>query len=121
MDPSPAVPTQLDDGTDLERFLTDTAVALVEFYTKGCTKCQAMEPVLGNVSRATGIDVGLLNPGSDLALVDRFDIKSVPTLVLFEDGTEIARLADGFVETATVVEFLSTHVPHAVDGPQSGE
>lgn len=114
MGSSSTSPVRLENGSDLDRFLAETDAALVEFYTKGCPKCQAMEPVLGNVARATGIDVGLLNPGADLGLVDRFEIQSVPTLVLFENGDAIARLADGFVGTAAVVEFVSKHVPHVV-------
>ncbi len=116
MKPSNAGPRRLDDGTDLHEFLGETDVALVMFYTVGCGKCQAMEPVLGTVSRATGVEIGLCNPGDDLGLVEAYDIRSVPTLVLFEDGESVARLADGFVQTATIVEFLSTHVPSAVEG-----
>lgn len=113
MDGTPK-PTRLEDGPDLDAFLERHDVALVEFYTKGCAKCQAMEPVLGNVARATEIPVGLLNPGNDIGLVDQFDIDSVPTLILFRDGTELARRAEGFVGADDVVAFLETHVSNAV-------
>ena len=99
-------PTRLEDGTDLDAFLADHDVALVEFYTAGCSMCQAMEPVLGTVARATGVAVGMINPGDDIGLVDRFDISSVPTVVLFEDGDEIARRAEGFVGADEVVSML---------------
>lgn len=108
-------PTRLADGDDLDAFLEDHAVALVECYTSGCSKCQAMEPVLGNVARATGVPVGLVNPGDDLTLVERFAIDSVPTLLCFENGTEVGRLAEGFVGADDVVAFLEANVPHAVD------
>ncbi|MXV61102.1 conjugal transfer protein TraF [Natronorubrum sp. JWXQ-INN-674] len=114
MDGTPK-PTRLADGDDLDAFLERHDVALVEFYTSGCSKCQAMEPVLGNVARATGISVGLVNPGDDIPLVDRFDIDSVPTLLLFEDGDERVRVADGFVGGDELVAVLETHVPNAVD------
>ncbi|SDK92082.1 thioredoxin family protein [Natronorubrum texcoconense] len=108
-------PTRLEDGADLDAFLEDRTVALVECYTSGCSKCQAMEPVLGNVARATGIPVGLVNPGDDLSLVDRFEIDSVPTLLCFENGREVGRLAEGFVGADAVVTFLEATVPGAVD------
>lgn len=101
-----AKPTTLADGDALEAFLADHEYALVEFYTSGCSMCQAMEPVLGNVARATGVPVGLCNPGDDIGLVERFEIRSVPTLVCFEDGTEIARRAEGFVSADAVVAML---------------
>lgn len=43
----------------------------------------------------------------------------MPTLVLFDDEEPVARLADGFVGADDVVEFLSTHVPHAVETSRS--
>lgn len=107
-------PTRLEDGGDLDAFVDEHGVALVEFYTKGCERCNAMVPVLGNVARVTDVSIALLNPGNDITLVDRFDIRSVPTLVLFEDGEEVGRLAEGFMKTKAVVSFLESHVPGAV-------
>lgn len=106
-----AKPVRLADGDELDRFVTAHDVALVEFYTNGCPKCQAMEPVLGNVARETAVPVGLVNPGDDLSLIDRFDIESVPALVLFRDGTPIAHVADGFLGGDEVDDFLAPHVP----------
>lgn len=108
-------PTRLADGAALEAFLDDNDVALVEFYTEGCSMCQAMEPVLGNVAQATGVAVGMLNPREDVELIERFDVRSVPTLLLFRDGTEIARKAEGFQGADAVVSFLETHAPAAAD------
>jgi len=70
-----------------------------------------MEPVLGNVARAAGVAVGLVNPGDDLALLERFDVRSVPTLVLFAGGEPVATTADGFLGTGVVVEFVETNAP----------
>lgn len=104
-------PTYLDDSADLDAFVADNDVALVEFYTAGCSMCQAMEPVLGNVSKATDVAVGLVNPGDDIGLVDRFDVRSVPTLVLFVDGEPVARKAEGFQGAGDVIAFLRTNAP----------
>ena len=112
-------PTRLADGDDLDAFLAEEDVALVEFYTNGCAKCQAMEPVLGNVARATEVSIGMVNPGDDLSLLDRFAIQSVPTLVLFIDGEEAARLAEGFQGGDDVVSFLEAHAPEAVGAESS--
>ena len=111
----PPKPTRLETGDDLDAFLADRDVALVEFYTSGCSMCQAMEPVLGNVARATGVPVAMVNPGDDIGLVERFDIRSVPTLILFADGEEIDRRAEGFVGADAVVAMLEDGVPGAVE------
>lgn len=108
-------PSRLETGDDLDDFVETHDVALVEFYTSGCALCQAMEPVLGNVARATDVAIGMVNPGDDIELADRFDIRSVPTLILFEEGTETARLAEGFQGGDAVTGFLAAHVPDAVN------
>lgn len=90
-------PVHLADEADLEAFLSESDVALVEFYTDGCGICQSMEPVLGNVARAIDVRVGLINPRDDPPLVERFDVRSVPLFVLFVDGEPVGRLAEGFV------------------------
>jgi len=106
-------PERLDDGDALATFVDDDP-ALVEFYTAGCPKCRAMEPVLGNVARATGVAVGLVDPGDDPALLERFDVRSVPVLVLFAGGEPVATTADGFLGTEAVVAFVETNAPGSV-------
>lgn len=90
-------PTQLADEAALDAFRTEADVALVDFYTNGCGICQSMEPVLGNVAQALDVSVGLINPRDDPSLIERFDVRRVPLLVLFVDGNAVARRDDGFV------------------------
>lgn len=99
-------PVRVADGDELDDVLATHDRVLVEFYTKGCTLCQAIEPVLGNVARETGITVAMVNPGDDVSLVDDWQIRSAPTLVLVEDGAEVARLADGFQGGSAIEAFL---------------
>jgi thioredoxin-like negative regulator of GroEL len=99
-------PMRVADGDELDAVLASHDTVLVEFYTKGCTLCQAIEPVLGNVARETGIPVAMVNPGEDVSLVDEWNVRSVPTLALVADGEEIARLADGFQGGDAIEAFV---------------
>jgi len=101
-------PVDLDDEAELDEFVGTNQVALVEFYTEGCGVCASMEPVLSNVARASGAAVGLVNPRDDPVLVDRFDVRSVPTLVLFADGKPVARRAEGFVGADELVSWVDS-------------
>ncbi|AHG02979.1 thioredoxin [Halobacterium sp. DL1] len=102
-------PIRAADGAELRAVLEAHDRVLVEFYTKGCAMCQAIEPVLGNVARQTGITVVMANPGDDVELVDEWSIRSAPTLVLVEDGEEVARLAEGFQGGDDIEAFLDEH------------
>ena len=111
-----ATPTPKPRDVDAREFpaelrdaVADHDLVLVDFYTKGCSLCQAIEPVLGNVARGTGITVVMVNPGHDIELVDEWSIRSAPTLVLVEDGEEVARLAEGFQGGDDIEAFLDEH------------
>ncbi|MFB6126634.1 MAG: thioredoxin family protein [Halolamina sp.] len=99
-------PVHVDDRAELDELVADEDRLLVDFYTKGCTLCQAIEPVLGNVARATDATVALFNPRNDLDAVEEFDVRSVPTLVLFEDGDRLRSMADGFQGAQSIVDFV---------------
>jgi thioredoxin-like negative regulator of GroEL len=100
-------PARLADEDDLDAFISESDVALVEFYTEGCGICRSMEPVLGNLARELDAAVGLINPRDDPPLVERFDVRSVPLFVLFVDGSPVARLADGFISGDDLAAWVS--------------
>ncbi|MHB9288133.1 thioredoxin family protein [Halobacteriales archaeon Cl-PHB] len=104
-------PTHLSDSADLDAFVAEHEVALVEFYTEGCSKCAAMEPILSGVARTSDLAVGLVNPRDDPALIDRFEVSSVPLLVVFVDGDPVARRAEGFQGVDAVREFVAASRP----------
>lgn len=105
---SPDAPVLIDSRDQLDALLTDHDSVLVMVRTAGCAVCKSMSPILDNVARATGVTVAEFNPREDLDSVADFDVRSVPTFLLFADGDEIDRLADGFVPTADLVEFAES-------------
>jgi thioredoxin 1 len=99
-------PIRVETAADLDATVADHDRVLVEFYTEGCGACASMEPVLSIAARETGVPVVLVNPRDDPVLIERYDVRSVPTLVLFERGAEVERLADGFVGAERLIEFV---------------
>lgn len=102
-------PVHLDDADDLDAFVANAEVALVEFYTEGCGICASMEPVLGNVAQTTAAAVGLVNPRDDPQLIERFDVRGVPLLVVFVDGEPVERRDDGFVPGDELAAWLDEY------------
>jgi len=105
--PEPRKPTILADGAAVDAFVAANRLALVELYTSGCGICASMEPVLGIVAKASDAAVGLVNAGDDLDLAARFSVRSVPTLLLFEDGELIERWESGFVGADVLIEAIA--------------
>ncbi|WP_336362978.1 thioredoxin family protein [Halalkalicoccus salilacus] len=105
-------PIRAETGEELDALVEEHDLVLAEFYTKGCAKCNAIEPVLGNVARATDVVVVMINPVTDLSLVEEYDVTSVPALVLFEGGERVGHLTEGFQGTEELLEFIEEHADH---------
>ncbi|GGN22789.1 thioredoxin family protein [Halarchaeum nitratireducens] len=107
---TPTTPVAVETGADIDAFVAANDVALVDVYRPGCTLCDAIEPIVGAVAKASGVAVATCNPQRDLDVVDDYDIRSVPTLLLFVDGELVGRLAEGFQGTDAVFAFLAEHL-----------
>jgi thioredoxin 1 len=107
---TPDRPTPLTDAEDLASFRDSDEVVLVEFYTDGCGICASMEPVISGLARDPDLAVGTINPRDDPHLVDAFDVRSVPLLVLFRDGAVVARRSDGFVGVDELRQWVDANL-----------
>jgi thioredoxin 2 len=68
-----------------------------------------MAPVLERTAqqRATTLQVGKVNSDEQPELAGRFNIRSIPTLILFRDGKELARQS-GAVDASTLDRWLDS-------------
>jgi thioredoxin 2 len=66
---------------------------LVDFYADWCGPCKIMAPVLDAVAqaRAGGVLVAKLDTDRNPAVARRFQIASIPTLIVFRGGREVGR------------------------------
>jgi thioredoxin 1 len=68
-------------------------VILVDFWASWCAPCKMMAPVLNDVSDALSGNkiVGKVNVEVARAVSAKYNIRSIPTMILFKDGKEINR------------------------------
>ncbi len=80
---------------------------LIEFWKPGCRFCDQINPVVESLSKEFGdkLKVKKVNTEASPNLAGLYKIKSVPTLILMEDGREIRRTS-GAKSRGAMLEFL---------------
>ena len=82
---------------------------LVDFWAPWCGPCLTMAPTLERTAqqRATSLQVGKVNTDEQQELAGRFNIRSIPTLILFREGREVARQS-GAMDATTLGRWLDS-------------
>ena len=67
---------------------------LVDFWAVWCGPCQMIAPILDEIAeeQAGKVQIGKLNIDDNLDVTRRYDVMSIPTLILFKDGEAKVRL-----------------------------
>jgi thioredoxin 1 len=70
-----------------------SGVALVDFWAEWCGPCRAFAPILDEIAAEyhDKITVGKLNVDEGRNTAAKYQIRAIPTLVMFRDGKEVER------------------------------
>lgn len=80
--------------SNFDNYIKESTVpVLVDFYADWCAPCMRMKPVLALFAKDYGDEfrIGTVNIDSEIELAERYNIQSIPTLLVFKDGKIISK------------------------------
>jgi thioredoxin 1 len=86
--------TALTDATFDETVQASSEPVIVDFWAEWCRPCKMISPILEEIAadHEGALRVAKLNVDDNPDITRRFDVMSIPTLIVFQDGQAKKRL-----------------------------
>ena len=101
----------LTDSTFDEEIAGSDDVVIVDFWAEWCGPCKMIAPILEEIAseHAGKVTVAKLNVDDNPDAARRFEVMSIPTLIVFKDGQPVRRLI-GAKGKGQLLEELSEYI-----------
>jgi thioredoxin 1 len=89
-----AHPADVQDATFEKEVLQNSTPTLVDFWAPWCGPCRMVAPIVEEIAGEYDgkLNVRKMNTDENLQVPGRFGITGLPTLVVFKNGEEVARI-----------------------------
>ena len=89
-----------------QEVLNNEGKVLVDFWAPWCAPCRMLSPVIEELAEELrSIKVGKVNVDEEGELAQRYNIYSIPTIIIFENGKPIKQIS-GFVPKQRLLDLL---------------
>jgi len=86
-------PVHVEGGDHLRDLTEGHDVVLVDFYADWCGPCKMLEPVVETIAAETPATVAKVDVDAHQQLAAQYQVRGVPTVVLFADGEPVERFS----------------------------
>ncbi len=97
---------EVTDQTFEQEVLNSDIPVLIDFYADWCVPCRIFSPIVEEVAQENSdIKVVKVNVDESQAITTKYQIMSMPTLVVIKDGNEVAR-SIGIISKSEILNMI---------------
>jgi len=106
-----AEPFEVTDATFQADVLQSSLPVLIDFWAEWCVPCKAIAPIVRDIAQQYDgkLKVGKLDAEANTNTTMRFQVMSLPTLILFKNGTAVERIT-GRTSKDKLIAKLKPHL-----------
>ena len=95
------------DGNFEAEVLKSSTPVLIDFWAQWCAPCRAIAPMVEAIAKdySGKLKVGKLDIDSNPKVPTQFDVRSIPTILVFKDGKVVGQIV-GAVPRPKVEELV---------------
>jgi len=100
------------DITNIDEVIVNSDIPIiVDFWAPWCGPCKMMAPTFSSVAQNYPIKTLFtkINTENERELGARFNIRSIPTLIMFKDGKEVERVS-GALDSNNLSNFVNKYL-----------
>jgi thioredoxin 1 len=96
--------------SNFDKIIASDTPVLVDFFADWCGPCKTLAPILKQVKDELGAQVKIVKIDVDKnqPLAQKYQVRGVPTMLLFKDGKQVWRQS-GVVQKNAIVETIKLH------------